>query len=101
MTNGMEIARRLIAEERDEQTGFLDLGDLELTELPEELFELTELRGLNLGPADVDEDNEFIEPLRLAPNALSTIPTSFRALRSLEVLILRGNPISDLRGLEA
>ena len=45
MTNGMEIARRLIAEERDEQTGFLDLGDLELTELPEELFELTELRG--------------------------------------------------------
>lgn len=93
MTNGMEIARQLIAEEREQQTGFLDLGNLGLTELPEELFGLTELRGLNLG----DTDAHFH---RLVPNALSTIPASFNALQSLETLSLCHNPIHDLGGLQ-
>ncbi len=46
---GLEIARRLIAEEAEKKTGFLDLGFLGLTELPDGLFSLTHLRGLNLG----------------------------------------------------
>lgn len=46
---GLAIARRLIAEEAEKKTGFLDLGDLGLTELPDELFELAHLRALNLG----------------------------------------------------
>ncbi len=32
--DGMAIARRLIAEEREKKTGFLDLGNLGLTEVP-------------------------------------------------------------------
>ena len=44
-----EQAHQLIAKERQERTGILDLGNLGLTELPAELFELTHLRVLNLG----------------------------------------------------
>jgi hypothetical protein len=47
--NGIETARRSIAEERDKKTGFLDLGNLKLFEVPAEVFELTHLRLLNLG----------------------------------------------------
>ncbi|MBC7968086.1 MAG: hypothetical protein H7Z17_19420, partial [Fuerstia sp.] len=52
---GLEIARRLIAEEARQQTGFLDLGMLGLTELPEEIHQLTHLRRLNLGHWFYDE----------------------------------------------
>ena len=100
MTNGMEIARRLIAEEREKQTGFLDLGNLALTELPEELFELTELRGLNLGFLYVDEHGELQGVSNiLENNALIEIPAGISALRKLEALYLSSNPISDLNGL--
>ena len=47
--NGLDDARRLIAEERERKTGFLDIGNLGLTELPDELFELTHLRSLVVG----------------------------------------------------
>jgi hypothetical protein len=46
--DGIDAARRLIAEDRDKKTGFLDLGNLQRTELPVELFELTHLQSLNL-----------------------------------------------------
>ena len=46
--NGMEMARRLIAEEQEKKAGFLDLGNLQLTEVPAEVFALTHLRILNL-----------------------------------------------------
>ena len=46
---GLAIARVRIAEEKEKRTGFLDLGRLGLTELPEELFELEYLWGLNWG----------------------------------------------------
>ena len=38
MTDGIETARRLIADEREKKSGFLDLGNLRLTEVPVELF---------------------------------------------------------------
>jgi hypothetical protein len=47
--DGERIARELIANEARRKTGSLDLGDLGLTELPAELWELTHLRRLNLG----------------------------------------------------
>jgi internalin A len=46
--DGPAIARARIAEEKEKRTGFLDLGRLGLTELPEELFELDDFCGLNL-----------------------------------------------------
>ena len=57
--NGMDTARRLIAEEREMKTGFLDLGNLRLTEVPAELFELAHLRSLNLGAGYIDECGKF------------------------------------------
>jgi hypothetical protein len=48
--DGLAIARECLAKEAEEKTGFLDLGNLGLTELPEELFRLKHLRRLSLGP---------------------------------------------------
>lgn len=47
--DGMEIARERIAKEAEEKTGFLDLGCLALSELPDELFDLQHVKHLNLG----------------------------------------------------
>jgi internalin A len=46
---GHAIAIARIADEKNNRTGFLDLGGLGLTEVPVELFELEHLRGLNWG----------------------------------------------------
>jgi Leucine-rich repeat (LRR) protein len=46
---GWKIALERIAAERTNPTGILDLGCLGLTELPTEVFELTDLFVLNLG----------------------------------------------------
>jgi len=56
--DGLTIARERIAREAEEKTGFLDLGRLGLTKLPDELFRLEHLRRLNLGRWYVDEDGE-------------------------------------------
>jgi hypothetical protein len=47
--DGERIARERIAEEAERRTGFLDLSQLGLTELPAGLFALTHLRRLHLG----------------------------------------------------
>ena len=59
---GIETARWLIAEEREKRTGFLDLGNLELTEMPSEVLELTHLRSLNLGAWYLDESRKDLQP---------------------------------------
>lgn len=48
--DGMTIARQRIAEEAAQRTGWLDLIGLGLTALPDELFALTHLPRLYLGP---------------------------------------------------
>jgi internalin A len=47
--DGLRIARERIATEAMQRTGFLDLGQLGLVELPSELFKLQHLLRLNLG----------------------------------------------------
>lgn len=59
-TDGLAIARRRIAEEAQARTASLDLGWLDLRELPEELFALKRLRRLNLGSEMRDESWEWI-----------------------------------------
>jgi hypothetical protein len=49
MSDPVSIARTRIAEEAERRTGSLDLSDLGLEVLPEELFDLRHLRGLDLG----------------------------------------------------
>jgi internalin A len=58
-SEGEAIARARIAEEKEKGTGLLDLGRLVLTKLPEELFDLEHLRGLNLGSAWRDQQGEW------------------------------------------
>ncbi len=53
--NGIETARRLIAAEREQKTGILDLGNLKLTEVPSEVLALTHLCSLNLGSWSWDQ----------------------------------------------
>ncbi|HMS82227.1 MAG TPA: COR domain-containing protein [Nitrospira sp.] len=100
--DGLQIARRLIAEEREKKTGFLDLGNLQLTEVPVELFELTHLRGLNLGTWYVDEhgrDQKSRNSNENGINELRTLPSAFSTLGNLTTLSLHGNPIGDLSPL--
>ncbi len=59
---GLAIARARIAAEKEKRTGFLDLGYLGLTELPEEMFELEHLWGLNLGSLWWDEQDKMHRP---------------------------------------
>ena len=47
--DGQAIALQRIAAETRDRTGFLDLSQLGLTELPEALLGLTHLRRLHLG----------------------------------------------------
>jgi hypothetical protein len=46
-TNTQALA--LIQQCQDEQSDFLDLGNLGLTQIPEEVYGLKHLKGLNLG----------------------------------------------------
>jgi hypothetical protein len=61
---GLAIARVRIAEEKEKRTGFIDLGRLGLTELPEELFELEYLWGLNWGSGGGMGRKRCMKPLR-------------------------------------
>lgn len=98
----MAIAQRLIAEEREKKTGFLDLGNLGLTEIPVELFELTHLHGLNLGIHYVDEQGEYHKSSNgdeNSANELQTLPSTVANLVHLTTLSLMDNLISDLSPL--
>lgn len=53
-----ELALQLIAKEKREKTGALDLGDCGLTELPKELFELEWLENLGLGTTAWDRESQ-------------------------------------------
>ena len=57
----LAIARRRIAEEKEKRSGFLDLGGLVLEGLPDELFELEHLWGLNLGDGWRDREGAWQE----------------------------------------
>lgn len=97
--DGMFIARRLIAEECEKKTGYLDLGNLILTEIPIELFKLSHLRGLNLGSGYyVDEHGEYYPSSNCSKdnsNRLRELPSIFSDLGNLLTLFFANNPISD------
>jgi len=70
---GLEKALELIAAEAKSRTGFLDLGNLGLTEIPDELFALSHLESLNLGTYYRDNLGNYDESRnKLGPNLLSS-----------------------------
>lgn len=101
-SEGLRIARDRIAREAEEQTGFLDLGMLGLTESPDELFELQHLQRLNLGAGYVDEDGEWQEAAdNLAPNDLESSLEQLRRLPNLSDLSVFGCLLSSLTPIAA
>jgi internalin A len=119
--DGLTIARQRIAQEASDKTGFLDLGRLGLTRLPEELLRLTHLRRLELGerlPFDpgfffgqtsthLGRNRVNLSELVALPqlealsvsgtDLLSLIPVA--GLRRLREINFAGTPIRDLRPL--
>jgi len=89
---GLAIARRLIAKEAEKKTGFLDLGMLGLTELPDELFGLAHLRGLNLGRWYNLENDTF----RGASNSIGSNVLPAHALESLRDLKLESLHVAEV-----
>ena len=99
-TDGLAIARRRIALEAEARTGFLDLGQLGLTELPEALFGLTHLRRLNLGAGFSGEGRQQIESKsNIASNTIEQLPRTLRKLTELRALSLSECRLADLEGI--
>jgi hypothetical protein len=103
--DGLTIARERIAREAEERTGFLDLGRLGLSSLPDELLALKHLRGLNLGRAYYDEKHaRGLSPhpvwhrsaSSLADNSVAAHLGRLADLPELEVLGLCETDLSDL-----
>ena len=98
--DGLQIARQRIAQEAAERTGFLDLGTLGLTCLPEELFELSHLRRLKLGSGMTDEEGEWQEAAEdISPNDVQSDIGQLAKLPKLSILSVRGVRFADLTPL--
>ncbi len=79
MSSSYEIALQRIREAKQEKRDMLDLRDLELREIPPELFEIGGLRSL-----------------RLMNNRMDHLPETLAKLHQLEKLILVGNPLPEI-----
>ena len=91
-SEGYQYALKLIAECKTKQTTNLDLGYCGLTELPQELFELTHLEELYLSNNYWDYKNkEWINSKNtFGLNNLSKLDVSFSKLKHLRVLVAAG-----------
>ncbi|HEV7444242.1 MAG TPA: leucine-rich repeat domain-containing protein [Steroidobacteraceae bacterium] len=89
--NGLFIALDRIAREAEERTGFLDLGRLGLSALPEQLFALKNLRRLNLGRMFRDELRQWHESVSsFADNSFANDLDGLANLEKLQCLWLSG-----------
>jgi internalin A len=94
---GWAIALQRIADEAEARTGALDLGGLELTELPQELFALTSLRELNIGsPSHEELLARDVVPGPIPGNRLKSGLERLTALTQLRTLSVSGTAIVDL-----
>lgn len=97
-----EIAQQRIAEARRTNSPRLNLSSLGLTELPPELFDLTNLRVLWLSdnqlrslPPEIGALRQLVR-LRLNKNQLAALPPEFGALTELRELWLHDNQLTSL-----
>lgn len=101
-----KLALDLIAKEKIEQTGTLDLGNCGLTELPEELFELVGLERLYLSHWRWDwkwdwKGHWIASNNQGVKNNLETFSKGFSKLENLKELQIQEQNISDFTILKA
>jgi len=94
----VSLALKLIAQEKKEKTGRLDLGNCGLTELPEELFELEWLEWLNLGEWywDAEAQEDVQTPNKGGRNRLGQAAERLTELPQLQFLGLFNNGLTDV-----
>ena len=99
--DGLAIARRRIAREAEEKSGFLDLGGgLALNALPDELFGLKQLLRLNLGRYFSDERGQWHRCHSwIAANDVNAQIERVAALTDLQSLWLVQTDLSSLAPL--
>src|SRR5262245_45679671 len=95
--NVAEASRR-IAKAKAEGSNDLDLGALSLRDIPEEVYELTNLKRLYLGLALVARQSALVgEEDKRIRNRIATVPAKlFAALARLDTLDLSYNDLSTL-----
>ena len=83
-----DLALALIAKEKEERTGILDLGNCGLSDFPKELFELTWLKELYVR----DNTLHKIYNNKGKPNnfTITSLPKDFSKLINLEVFMIKG-----------
>ena len=104
-----ERVKQKIAEAKEKQLKELDLSNnywnrelYELTKIPPQVFELTQLQYLDLGGNDIKEIPEAIaqlqnlKKLNLSSNRIREIPETIGQLSNLECLFLWGNRIKEI-----
>ena len=86
----MNKVQQIIAKARDEKSTFLDLGNLGITEIPDELVELSDLERLNLGNKYYTDGSWNQSKNDGEKNIIKYIPYKFRRLSNLVELSLHG-----------
>jgi len=94
-----ELALQLIAEAKRTDAKVLDLGNCGLTELPDELFELTQLEELNLCNRCWDhEHRKWVESKnKSVANCLKKIDLSISNLKKLKTLRINGELFKEFK----
>lgn len=100
---GYERALALIAQCKSSKSTTLDLGNLGLTEVPEELWECVWLKRLNFGDfLYYASENErwILSKNKGEENQLSVIPPAFNRLSHLMILSFNENQIAKIENLD-
>jgi hypothetical protein len=101
-TEGDREAQQSIKQARRQRAKTLDLGHMQLTELPEAIASLTELQLLNLCANKLTELPEAIasltelQVLNLCDNELRELPEAITSLTQLQKLYLSNNKLTEL-----
>jgi internalin A len=96
-----ELALKLIREAKEKRLTRLDLGNCGLTELPDELFELTWLEELILSNEGFifDFDNNLVSNFESQnqgpPNHIMKISSKIKQLKGLKTLLVNGKMTND------